>query len=165
MDAPTPRVDAMALHDDCGGGSEYEHVARYDPDGLFVYADDARQLERDLTAERAAHEATRAKLAEYRQAAFVATDMDRDDPQDIVRFVETGMAQLEMLTADRDQNAAALDRAVDELRDERARGEAMRGVLNEQFDAHQCEDAECKCATCKLARRAIAAGEAGKETT
>ena len=40
------------------------------------------------------------KLKAYRQACFVVTDMDRDDPEDVVRAWEAMQARVEMLQAE-----------------------------------------------------------------
>ena len=40
------------------------------------------------------------KLKAYRQACFVVTDMDRDDPEDVVRAWEEMQARVEMLQAE-----------------------------------------------------------------
>lgn len=40
------------------------------------------------------------KLKAYRQACFVVTDMDRDDPEDVVRAWEAMQARVEQLQAE-----------------------------------------------------------------
>jgi hypothetical protein len=47
-------------------------------------------------------------LNKYRQACFVVTDMDRDDPQDVVRWAEMAAKAHENLRRERDEARAAL---------------------------------------------------------
>ena len=59
----TPRTDAMAVNQECCGG-EYRAEVEHAPDGDYVLADDARQLERELSAAIARAEAAEADLLE-----------------------------------------------------------------------------------------------------
>lgn len=61
QDTPTPRTDAMAVDQVCCDGEYNIRIVKHFT-GDYVLSDDARTLERELTAARAEVEALRAAL-------------------------------------------------------------------------------------------------------
>lgn len=102
MSTDTPRTDSEALWPACNDDSD-----KRDPAGLYVYADFARQLERELAQARAECEQLRQEMREYEHHVMTGRNEQHD------RLV----AETERLRAEVEAVRSLLDDAADDIQD------------------------------------------------